>query len=187
MSETRIEEIIVVEGRDDTAAVRRAVDADTIETHGFGIAAETWELIAKAYETRGIIVFTDPDHAGEQIRKRVTERFPHAKQAFLAREKATAGDDIGIENAQTQDIIRALEAAKARVERRAPAYTMDDMWQAGLTGIPGSSAKRRRLGEMLGIGYGNSVTFLRRLNSFGIDRGKFDEAIHSEEYKGTEE
>ena len=33
----KIEEIIVVEGRDDTAAIRRAVDAVTIETHGFGI------------------------------------------------------------------------------------------------------------------------------------------------------
>lgn len=28
-----IKEVIVVEGRDDTVAVQRAVDADTIETH----------------------------------------------------------------------------------------------------------------------------------------------------------
>ena len=44
----KIEEIIVVEGRDDTAAIRQAVDAVTIETHGFGIREETWQLIEKA-------------------------------------------------------------------------------------------------------------------------------------------
>ena len=79
----KIEEIIVVEGRDDTAAVRRAVDAVTIETHGYGIRGETWEMIETAYKSRGIIVFTDPDTAGEQIRRRILERFPGAKEAFL--------------------------------------------------------------------------------------------------------
>ena len=39
-----------MEGRDDTAAVKRAVDAQTIETHGFGIKKQTWELIEKAYQ-----------------------------------------------------------------------------------------------------------------------------------------
>ena len=61
----------------------RAVDAVTIETHGFGIREETWQLIEKAYQTKGIIVFTDPDTAGEQIRRRIMKRFPEAKEAFL--------------------------------------------------------------------------------------------------------
>ena len=68
-----IKEIIVVEGRDDTAAIRQSVDAVTIETHGYGIRQSTWELIDKAYETTGIIIFTDPDTAGEQIRRRLAE------------------------------------------------------------------------------------------------------------------
>ena len=59
-----IAETIIVEGRDDTNSIKRAVAAETIETHGFGIRRETWELIDKAYRTTGIIVFTDPDHAG---------------------------------------------------------------------------------------------------------------------------
>ena len=46
-----IKEIIVVEGRDDTLAIKRAVEADTIETHGFGISEETWKLLEKAYHS----------------------------------------------------------------------------------------------------------------------------------------
>jgi ribonuclease M5 len=37
-----IKEIIVVEGRDDEAAIKRAIEAETIATHGFGIKAETF-------------------------------------------------------------------------------------------------------------------------------------------------
>ena len=110
-----IREIIVVEGRDDTAAIRRAVDAETIETHGFGIREETWTLLEKAWESRGLIVFTDPDTAGVQIRRRIMERFPQAREAFLDQEEATAKGDIGIENASPEAILRALLSARSQV------------------------------------------------------------------------
>ena len=61
MEKLRVKEVIVVEGRDDTNAVLRAIDGLTIETHGFGIKAETWSLLEKAYEEKGLIIFTDPD------------------------------------------------------------------------------------------------------------------------------
>ena len=86
----------MVEGRDDTAAVKRAAEALIIETHGFGIKKETWNIIKKAYENQGIIILTDPDFSGEEIRRKLTERFPDAKQAFLARRDAIKKDDIGI-------------------------------------------------------------------------------------------
>ena len=59
-----IKEVIVVEGRDDTVAIRRAVEADTIETGGSAINQRILKRIALAQERRGVIVLTDPDHAG---------------------------------------------------------------------------------------------------------------------------
>ena len=114
-----IDEIIIVEGRDDTAAIRRSVDAVTIETHGYGIRPSTWEVIDKAYESKGIIIFTDPDTAGEQIRRRLAERYPEAKHAFLDRGLAEKDGDIGIENASPESI---REAAKIRApsKKRTP-------------------------------------------------------------------
>ena len=107
-----IKEIIVVEGRDDEAAVKRAVEAETIATHGFGIRQETFTRIEKAYKERGIIIFTDPDFAGEKIRKRLSERFPEGKHAFLPREEALKDGDVGIENANPESIREALNKAK---------------------------------------------------------------------------
>lgn len=52
----KIKEIIVVEGRDDTARIKLAVDADTIETNGSAIGDEVIRQIRLAQETRGVIV-----------------------------------------------------------------------------------------------------------------------------------
>ena len=46
----RIDRAVIVEGRDDTTNLKRAVDCYTIETHGFGITGETYMEIGKAYE-----------------------------------------------------------------------------------------------------------------------------------------
>ena len=99
MDKLKIKEAIVVEGRDDSAALRQAVDAYIIETHGFGISRRTWELLARAYEEKGLIIMTDPDFAGEEIRKRISARFPASKHVYMPRRVATRKGDIGVENA----------------------------------------------------------------------------------------
>lgn len=169
----KIKEIIIVEGRDDTAAVKRAVDAQTIETHGFGIKKQTWELIEKAYQERGIIIFTDPDYAGKEIRRRLTKAFPGAGQAYLSKGDAEKDGDIGIENAAPDSIRQALEKAHYTLEDKQDAFTMSDLIQYGLTADPKAAERREQLGKRLGIGYGNSKAFLNKLNRFGITRDEF--------------
>ena len=177
-----IKEVIVVEGRDDTNAINRAVRAITIETHGFGISEGTWKKLDRAYEEKGLIIFTDPDHAGNEIRKKLLEKYPHAKEAFLSRTKAEKNKDIGIENAAPEDICQALIKAKASI--RSPEsmeatekFTMRDLEITGLTGIPESAERREKLGDILGIGYTNGKSLLRKLNTMGISRKEFDEAL----------
>ena len=173
----RISEIIVVEGRDDTNSIRRAVEADTIETHGFGISGKTWQLLEEAHKVRGLIIFTDPDFAGEQIRRRLTERFPDSKQAHLTQEEARDGEDIGIENAAPEAIREALKRAKARTEEAEDRFSMTDLREAGLAGCSGAGRRREEVGAALGIGYGNSAAFLRKLKAFGISREAFWDAV----------
>ena len=109
----RIKEAIVVEGRDDTLAVSKAVDAIIIETHGFGLSDKTWKILDKAYRERGLIILTDPDHGGRSIRRKILNRFPGSKEAFVSTEKASKKGDVGIENAAPDDIWEALSKARA--------------------------------------------------------------------------
>ncbi|HCQ90005.1 MAG TPA: ribonuclease M5, partial [Clostridium sp.] len=74
-----IKEVIVVEGRDDITAVKRAVDAELIAVSGFGINQSTINKIKEAQKRQGVIVLTDPDFAGEKIRKIIAKRVPNVK------------------------------------------------------------------------------------------------------------
>ena len=182
MDKLSIKEAIVVEGRDDAAVVSQITDALIIQTHGFGISGRTWKLLEKAYREKGLIIFTDPDFAGEQIRKRIEARFPESKHAYMPRKKAVKNGDIGIENVSPQDAARVLERVcskkfKADGEGQNGIFTAQDIDMAGLSGGKGSKELRQKVGDILGIGYGNSGAFLRKLNSFAITREAFEKAV----------
>lgn len=176
-----IKEVIIVEGKDDISAIKRAVDAEVIKTNGYYIGKETLDKIKTAYEKTGIIIFTDPDYAGEKIREKLSKIFLGSKHAFISREEARSKDDIGIENAKPEDIIKALE--KARVEKidRIPQFTRDELVRYGLLGAENAFDKRLRLGIKLGIGYANGKQLLKRLNNYGVSKEEFYKAIEEVE------
>lgn len=186
MDRLEIKEAIVVEGRDDTAALRKVTDALIIETHGFGIKRETWELLEKAYREKGLIILTDPDFSGEEIRRRLTERFPESRHSYMPRAKALKNGDIGVENASPEDIAKVLaKVCTPSHETIRMKFTQRDMDEAGLAGGAESRGKRQQVGEILGIGYGNSGTFIKKLNSFGVTRREFDEAVRRADRGGN--
>lgn len=179
MNNKLIKEVIVVEGRDDIDAVQKAVNADIIATHGYGISKATIDRIENAYKTRGIIILTDPDHAGNKIRQRLTEMFPDALQAYISKSEAKdkTDTDIGVENASPDVIAKAIEAAGRTFTEQHSEFTEKDMMYYGLAAGEGSRELRDALGRKLGIGYANSKGFLKRLNNYGIKRSDLERSI----------
>lgn len=203
----KIKEAIIVEGRDDEARVKQAIDAMIIVTHGFGIKEETWNLIDKAYREKGVIIFTDPDHAGEMIRRKIEKRCPKALHANLSREKARKNKDIGIENASPEDILSAILSAKSKkrgTQAKSPLsiksqsenqsenqaknqlsknlqseepLSQEDIYALGICGGEGAKIRREKLCDKLGIGYTNAKGFIKRANDFGISKKDIMEAL----------
>jgi ribonuclease M5 len=171
-----IKEVIVVEGKNDAAAVNRAVKADIIITSGFGLTKQTLELIRKAQQNQGVIVLTDPDFMGEKIRKIISDKIKGVKNAFIPVEDAKFENDIGVENAAPVAILKALSMAKAESTEKRTEFTTLDMVEFGLVGLSESQTRRKRLGAELGIGYANGKQFLNRLNIYGISREEFEAA-----------
>lgn len=172
-----IKEVLVVEGKMDVVAIDKAVEADCIITGGFSLKPKTLDDIEKAYKKRGIIILTDPDSAGERIRKFLTKRFPEAKHAFVPREDATANNDIGIEQAGPEAIRKALEKVRTLNWEPSDEFSSTDLIMAGLSGGAEASERRAKLGAKLGIGYANAKTFLLRLNHYGVTREEFEQAL----------
>ncbi|MFK7696846.1 ribonuclease M5 [Paenibacillus sp. HJGM_3] len=180
-----IREVIVVEGRDDTIAIQRAVQAETIETGGSAIDDAVLRRIALAQERRGVIVFTDPDHAGERIRRIIAARVPGCKHAFLTQQQATKKGDIGVENASDEAIRQALEQVRTDYEGGELAagasagepVTQTDLMEAGLLVHPDAARRRLLVGERLGIGCCNGKQFLKRCAMFRITKDEFRAAV----------
>lgn len=174
-----IREVIVVEGKRDVAAIKRAVAAECLITGGFALAPYNISKIEAAYQRNGIIILTDPDSAGERIRKTLTARFPQAKHAFIPRKAATSvdNDDIGVEQADAAAILAALQKARCQQYQPRQEFTLEDMLSAGLAGANNAGQRRQLLGEILGIGYANAKAFLRRLNIYGVTREEFAAAL----------
>lgn len=185
-----IKELIVVEGKNDANAVRQALgeDVDVLWTEGFGLTKEKLEYIAEMANRQGVIVFTDPDTVGEQIRSRIRAYVPLAKHTYLSKSVATKQGDIGVENAAPDEIRRAFALIQQEQphdeEVKESRFTIEDLWEVGLVGSSYASEYRRALGRKLGIGDTNAKQFLHRLNRFGISRELFSKAM--EEVKNGE-
>ena len=169
-----IKEVLVVEGKMDVVAIDKAVEADCIITEGFNLKPQALKNIEQAYKKRGIIIMTDPDSAGERIRLYLSRRFPNAKHAFVPVEDATDNDDIGIEQAKPDAIRKALE--KVRTLDWEPTKGAD-LIKHDLSGAKSASQRRARLGAILGLGFANAKTFLKRLNHYGVTREEFADAV----------
>lgn len=186
----KIKEVIVVEGKDDTKQIAKAVDADTYETNGSAIDQADLQRLKKLQQTRGLIVFTDPDFNGERIRKTISAAIPGVKHAFIRRDQGVpdqAHGSLGVEHAAPAVIKAAL--ANVYTEQTnilQDEYTRADLAQAGLVGQPSSRQRRERLGQLLGIGYGNGKQLLHRLNLFQISRDQFAQAIAKITKESTE-
>lgn len=180
----KIKEAIVVEGRDDTLAVSKAVDAIIIETHGFGLSDKTWKILDKAYRERGLIILTDPDHGGKSIRRKILNRFPGSKEAFVSTEKASKKGDVGIENAAPDDIWEALSKARASLiesngETTKERYDMSLLVKWNLVGESNSRKRREVFCDNLGIGYSNAKGLLKKLNQYEIGEAEIESALSS--------
>ena len=105
----KINEIIVVEGRDDVTAVKRVADAQIIQLNGFsGLTVKSINKLKTLSKRNDLILLTDPDYAGKKIRAVIEKNIPNIKHAFVSRKNATKKDNIGIENASDDAIREAL-------------------------------------------------------------------------------
>ena len=176
-----INEVIVVEGRDDTRRLREVFGPQlaTIETQGSAVSAAVLARIRTVAAKRDLIILTDPDFNGEQIRKKVLAVVPEAKQAFLPRKDAApqGAGSLGVEHASAQ----ALRHCLAQVLTTAPDFKTDirqeDLIAAGLLAGPQSRQRREQLGDFLHIGYVNGKQLWPRLRLFQITRAQLQQAV----------
>lgn len=175
-----IKEVIVVEGKNDTINIQKAVDAYTIETHGTHLSKETLKLIQAAQKTRGVIIFTDPDSPGDQIRNKINQQIDGCKNAFLASKDARGRGKVGIEHAKSEDIIEALKHCTTFEKEKQESLKWNEFLALGLSGKQESSALREAVTHYFHLGEANAKTCFKRLNMLGITKRQIEEVLRKE-------
>ena len=170
----KISQVIVVEGKKDITAIKRAVEAEIITTSGLGLTEKKIAQIEEAQKRCGVIVLTDPDYPGGKIRRIISEKIPGVSHAHLPAEKACKieGKKYGIEYAEPEDIRKALGAVRAENKNEPSSYTREDLISWGLSGGTEDGERRRAIGEALGLGQLNSKQFLNKINAYGIKKAE---------------
>lgn len=179
----KIQEVLVVEGKDDTANLKRFYEVDTYETKGSAITDEDLARIERLHDLRGVIVFTDPDYNGERIRRLIMTAIPTVRHAFLHRDEAsprskTKGRSLGVEHASFADLEKALAGVRGHYEDEDHFdITTADLARLGL--LLGTDSRQRRefLGQKLRIGYSNGKQLLKRLRLFGVTLDEVEEVM----------
>lgn len=179
MEKIKINEIIVVEGRDDITALKRVVEGHIIALNGFsGMNKKTLNKLVELSKDNEMILLTDPDFAGKKIRQKIQEYVPNIKHAFVSRKDATKDNNVGVENANNEVLLETLKnIITEKKENSDYIFTMADLLDNDLSIGKKAKENRIKLGDILKIGYYNSKQLLNALNSFNIDKKTFDKAI----------
>ncbi len=169
----KIKEVIVVEGKSDTALLKSVLDVDTIETNGSRMSEKTLSLIKEAQRTRGIIVLTDPDYPGMRIRHMIEAAVPECKHAFIDKKDAIKHGKLGVAETSVEIVLKALEDVVS-FEKQKESLT----WQEFLDlDIIGHKQKRLEIYRAFHLGYGNVKTLFKRLNMLGITKEDIKEKL----------
>ncbi len=186
----RIHEVIVVEGRYDKNVLSQIVDAVIIETEGFGIYndAAKRKLLAVLAGSRGLIVLTDSDGAGFQIRNALRGWIDPAnvKHAYIPdiagkeRRKASPSKEgkLGVEGMRPEILLEALRRCGATFEDQPAAekgspITNADLYARGLCGREGSAQRRKAFLKQLELPERLSTGALLEILNILYDREGF--------------
>lgn len=173
-------QVFVVEGKNDQFRLESVLDHPlVITTNGSAIDYDKVKLLKKLDETHDIILFLDPDHAGERIRRLVSKELKHIYHAFIEKDLAISKNQkkTGVEHADKETILKALSNIQMVKHEAQSDITHLFLHDVGLTGSETSKTLRTYVCQKLGIGYTNGKTLYHRLHMFGINQKKILEVI----------
>lgn len=184
----KVKQAIIVEGKYDKIRLSNIVDAVIIPTHGFSIYKdkETAELIKTLARTTGIIILTDSDSAGFQIRSKIrglvskgdviNVYIPDIKGKERRKREPSKEGLLGVEGVDDKILLEAFERAGVFAETGNPKpnpITKADMLDLGLIGGEGSADRRAELQRRLGLPARLSANMLLEILNVMYSRDEF--------------
>ena len=159
-----LNEIVVVEGKEDSCFLSSFIEAEYVITNGYEIPDEEINYLNEASKHKNIIVLVDPDKAGRMIESELKQKL--LKATFLNVEiyKCSRGKKDGIAECEIEEIINVLKPY-LKTEK----YKNNGVLQGKSLKIELSNKELRSyLSKKYHLGKCNNKTLLKRLNTLEI-------------------
>ncbi len=165
----KIKETIIVEGKNDKKKLLSFLKCDVITTNGSALNQKVLNLIKIASDKNGVIIFTDPDYQGKQIRQKIQHFLNNKCQhAFLKIEDAAGPrKKIGIEHASTTAINKSLKNI-ITFHNNEPSILWSEYCQLNLISNPNSAQLRHLVTDHFDMLYCNGKQLFKRLQMMRI-------------------
>lgn len=153
----KVSEAVIVEGRYDKIKLSNILDALIIETNGFGIFKDKERLafIRRLARERGIILITDSDHSGFQIRNYIANGIPkdRIKHIYIPdiygkekrKKEPSKEGKLGVEGISDDILIKLFEKCGVDCKAVSPEnrITNYDLYAAGISGTENAGIKEK--------------------------------------------
>lgn len=162
----KISQPVIVEGKYDKITLENVIDALIIPTDGFSIFKnkEKCDMIRTLAQKFGVVVITDSDSAGNQIRAYIKKivgdneiinvYIPKLKGKERRKANPSKQGFLGVEGMSRETLEQAFKRSGItgkNVVEKTRKITKTDMFVAGLSGCENSNAQRQELLKKLDL------------------------------------
>lgn len=174
-----IDNIIVVEGKEDVSYLSSFVEAEYVTTNGYEIPFEEIDYLNAAGKLEKILVLIDPDEAGRTIENRIKERLENAIYLCVDIDKCIRGKKNGVAECDKEEILRVLKPYISTKKSAKTPQIMDFFDEIDYL----NKDFRRLLSKKYHLGNCNLKKLFRRIERLGINKHQIRETW--EEYNGN--
>ena len=186
MERLKIDIPIIVEGRYDKSALSGYIDATIVTTGGFSVFNnKEKQALIKKLSKKGIILLTDSDGGGRQIRSFISGLvapdkihhlfIPKIEGKERRKRSPSKSGTLGVEGMTRETITRLLSpfSASEKTRKSGEMTTKLDFFEDGLSGGENSSERRARLCELMELPRDMSAKALLEAVNLFLDKEEY--------------
>src|SRR5574344_1202534 len=142
----KIDALIVVEGQSDIDFLSSFLDCNFYKVNGSSVNENDIIFLKKAKEKQQIIILTDPDFPGIQIRNKINEKIPGCFNAYVRKEVSIKNHKVGVAESSKEEVLKGLENCKTfNTSFEKGNVVMGDLYELGLVGNERSKILRLKV------------------------------------------
>lgn len=164
MNKINIDGVLIVEGKDDVSYLSSFINALFFTTQGYDLSEEKIKFLAKASKVNKLIIFTDPDEAGDKIRNTLKTNINGLFEAKCQKIARKGKKKSGVAEMDRSAVVDALKDLTT--------ITATPRYNYGLSSLVSLSEDPSKISEMIinkyGLIHGNNKSLENQLNILKI-------------------